>query len=152
MKFRLKVKDDQGNIIGDHYDGPNRYVGGQVIESTKPLDKIFRGKFERVEDETPVSTPEIVKVLNYVKENKPEEDTPEVAPEVEDVEEKPVSKKSKKHGLDVTEDFTGATLHGVKVYLEPSTGLYKIMDGESEAILKKAKDESSVKKYIKSLA
>jgi hypothetical protein len=152
MKFRLKVKDDQGNTIGDHYDGAKKYVGGQVIETSKPLDTIFRGKFEKVEDETPVSAPEIVRTLTYMEEKKKEEKRVVDEIPVEGEVSAPKVNKVKKHGLDVTDDFTGASLHGMKVYLEQSTGLYKIMDADSEAILKKARDEKSVKKYLKSLA
>ena len=56
-KFRLKIKDDQGNKIGNHVIGTDVYHAGDVVDTKRPLDKIYRNKFERVPDATPASTP-----------------------------------------------------------------------------------------------
>jgi len=68
-RYRLMEKDNMGNKIGPHSCGKvvrgrftEHYLPGQIVESDMPLDKLFRGKFERVSDSNaPVSKPEIVK-------------------------------------------------------------------------------------------
>lgn len=63
MKFQLLEKDSQGNKIGSHRTGNRRYKAGDVLESDRHLDRIFRGKFKQVLDASiPVSKPEIIKL------------------------------------------------------------------------------------------
>jgi hypothetical protein len=56
MKFRLMEKDAQGNKTGSHSQGKvvrgrfsERYRAGDIITTDEPLDKLFRGKFERLD-------------------------------------------------------------------------------------------------------
>lgn len=60
MRFRLMEKDAVGNRTGAHYMGPvklgkfSKVVRpGEIIESDKPLDEVYRNKFERLHDPTP---------------------------------------------------------------------------------------------------
>src|SRR5512146_2893247 len=62
MKFRLREKDPVGNKIGTHQCGDRLYRAGEVVESERPLDKLFRNKFDKVPDATPASPGEKVEV------------------------------------------------------------------------------------------
>ncbi len=55
MRFRIVERDAMGNRGGPHSQGPvkhggfsEHYVAGQIVESDRPLDELFRGKFERL--------------------------------------------------------------------------------------------------------
>ncbi len=61
MRFRLMEKDAQGNRTGKHLVGGmvggkfkgRKYKAGDVVESDRPLDTLFRGKFIRLPDAEP---------------------------------------------------------------------------------------------------
>ncbi len=59
-RFRLMERDAMGNKVGPHSVGPvvngrfaKTYKAGDVIESDRPLDQVFRGKFERLDGPSP---------------------------------------------------------------------------------------------------
>jgi hypothetical protein len=60
MKFRLMTTDKMGNKVGGHSQGKvkngrfsEHYERGQILESDRPLDTLFRGKFERLDGPSP---------------------------------------------------------------------------------------------------
>lgn len=55
-KFRIIERDRMGNKGGGHSCGKvvngrftEHYTAGQIVESDRPLDQTFRGKFERLD-------------------------------------------------------------------------------------------------------
>lgn len=170
MKFRLLKVDGQGNKVGPHRMGNKLYRAGQVLESTRPLDTLFRGKFERVTDpNVKVSKPEIV-ILPKVRGQKEavvdadgegQATSPSLPPldqQMKDqLESHAVTKREKSgetspnpQGADVTDDFPDADLAAMKVYHNIKSDLFLVVDEKSGEVLKKAKSEELVTKFLKS--
>ncbi len=155
MKFELLEKDDAGNRVGPHQVGNQIFRAGQVLESDAPLDQIFRNKFKRVHDNTPSSKPEIIATIRPVK-AEPVKETARTVVVDEEAEEivpsasSPEAPKSK-YGMDVTEDFADfaeAELTGMKVF--EKDGSFIVVDVESETVLKRAKSDKIIIKFLKS--
>jgi hypothetical protein len=119
MKFQLMEKDSVGNKTGTHRIGAKRYCAGEVMESNDPLDTLFRNKFVKVPDSTPVSPGITLKVPGQ-KKVKPVsalgtaevlvgergEKVPSPLPESKAQEEDPLLR----YGVDVTDEFPDALL------------------------------------------
>jgi hypothetical protein len=54
------------------------------------------------------------------------------------------------HGVDVTDEFPDAELAAMKVYHNPKTDSYIVVDGKSGEQLKRAKSDKLVVKFLKS--
>lgn len=152
MKFKMLEKDDAGNRVGPHQIGNQIFRAGQVIDSTAPLDKIFRNKFERVHDGTPASKPEIIATIRPTN-LAPVKQTTETVVEDEEVEDTTPSTSDSepsksKHGEDVTDDFADAELAGMKVF--EKNGSFTVTDAESGEVMKKAKSDKLITKFLKS--
>ena len=148
-RYRLKEQDGQGNKTGMHRVGNRRYRAGQTLESDQPLDKLFKNKFDRVEDTAPLSRPEIVRSFD-----RPSIPNPRavVEPGVEkDNPSTPTRAKLGKslHGVDVTDEFRNAELLAMKVYHDLKKDMYRVLDNNSGEVLKTAKSEKAVQKFLK---
>lgn len=118
----------------DEEDNPRdiEYAPGEVVKSTRKLDKIFANKFK------PLSS------SKSAKEEEPEED-------VEDAEDEEAVPE------DVTDEFEGAAEGGLKV-LKDSEGKYRVyeegedepMDGAKKGFTTKKKTLAFVKNNVKS--
>ncbi len=162
MKYQLKEKDQAGNKIGPHRIGNKKYHAGDILQSDMPLDKLFRGKFERVADANArVSQPEIVKLPKLsMRNNAAAEavvdasgvDAESVHPTTLPVVENPIKEEGNvksQHGADVTEDFPNAELTGMKVFHDVGKDVFKVVDPGSDEVLKRAKTEAIVEKFLK---
>lgn len=173
MKFQLGnsgmgFRDAQGNLTGSHRVGNVRYERGAVIETDQPLDELFRGKFFPVGDDTPVSKGMQLKRKGKsalaMKENTEavvgkggEDGKPSSPPDTAEERmlkmagvKKQEPQPKVKHGLDVTDDFADAELAKMKVFLNPKTDSYIVVDPESGEVLKRVKTDKLVKKFLKS--
>jgi hypothetical protein len=173
MKFRLLERDARNNKIGSHRIGNKKYKAGDVLESNRPLDTIFRGKFVRLTDQnTPVSKPEIVKLPKLNARNQievvavagGEGQTTESSPPSldgsgavkktafghEESYNKPTVPAKSEHGVNVTDEFPDAELAAMKIYHNIKTDSYIVVDGKSEEILKRVKSDKLVVKFLKS--
>lgn len=165
MKYQLREKDQAGNKIGPHRIGNKKYYAGDVLESSMPLDKLFRGKFVRVADSNvSVSKPEIVKLpkLNRSRVGERIEKTEAVAvaggeekatessPPSLPVKEDSVAPAKSEHGVDVTDEFPDAELAAMKIYHSIKTDSYIVVDGKSDEVLKRSKSDKLVVKFLKS--
>lgn len=174
MKFRLLKQDGQGNKVGPHRIGNKLYRAGQVLESSRPLDTLVRGKFERVDDpNVKVSKPEIVilpKVrgqseavvdvggegqanspsLSSLDQQMKDQLTAHAAAKQENPKAVKPKTQPSPHGADVTKDFPDAELAAMKVYHNIKSDLFLVVDDKSGEVLKKAKSEKLVGKFLKS--
>ena len=174
MKFRLLKEDKFGVMIGPHYEKNKRYKPGDVLESDRPLDQIFKGKFEPVDSHTPISEPEIVKRnsrLNAVLPTPPEPtgvDKPSAAPvtlsppeiisededvdisgEVEEPQAEEAGESHAKYGEDVGNQFPSAAVAKMNVYFDGEK--YRVVDPETgRPVSKKLSTKQKVKSFLKS--
>ena len=135
-----------------------------------PLDLLFKGKFERVPDETLPSKPEIVRVVNVTKpiepvepkkpllphpndpepvlEGETKEESKDSESQQEEAEKKP--KPRSKYGKDVTEDFSEAVLLNLTIYYSERKGVYSVVDSEDgeETVIKTSKSKKNVEKFL----
>lgn len=163
MRFRLLSSDGKGNRVGNHYQGNMCYKAGDVLESDRDLAKLFRNKFERVADETPLS--EGTPVQTVMAGHTPPTVTPSDTVEVEGLTDPPTSTnttsevpvdedvvttnpKPKSLGEDVTEQYPNADIVGVRVLYNAKKNGYSVVSQEDGTVLKRYKQPASVKKYL----
>jgi len=140
-------------VKGKHYEGTKCYKKGDIIASDKPLDKLFRNKFEIV------SRPVEVDTVGSSPSSGPESDPVEtlvMTPVLEEVEtEDTITSTSEEeqdvyHGDDVTKKFPDAIAKGVLVYRKGRK--YTVVDFDSNEVLdstmtRKAKVEEWLKEW-----
>jgi hypothetical protein len=163
----MGFRDAQGNLTGSHRIGNTRYDRGAVIESEEPLDELFRNKFFRVGNDIPTSQGTMLKRKgkSALTASKPEAVVGkgrEGVPSTPSLADSPLEQRAQalgltgkpdttsKHGMDVTDEFGDAELAKMKVFLNPKTDSYIIVDPESNEILKRVKTDKLVKKFLKS--
>jgi hypothetical protein len=173
MKFRLLEKSGP-NKVGPHYVGDKVYLPGSVIESDRPLDVQFKGKFERAPEDAPVTEPlatdfagMFIKApsqdvalqgggqknppagpLSTPKEFLGEAVTVHGRKDATSVAPKPTTGKTI-HGVDVTDEFPTADLSNVRVYRDLKKKLFSVVDPDTDTVLKKAASEKVVSKFLK---
>jgi len=155
VKFQLTKEDKQGNKTGLHRVGNQRYRAGDVLETDLPLDKLFRNKFERVSEATPVSEPEIVRTIRVagVPAEAPAIPKPESVKQDDAIETTEASrpKKSDKspHGKDVTDEFPEAELLKLAVYHDKKSTKYTVVDvEEGDVVVKVSKSKVNISKFL----
>ena len=174
MKFELMEKDAVGTRVGPHYVGNRRFKSGDVVESSKPLDKLFKNKFRQVPDNTPLSPPEIldrrdrgvppipVPVVDVKGVAKPPQATPKsTRVEVENIEpsnpvppqdnevEQPVGEPHPEYGKNVTHKFVEAQNAKLQVFFDGTK--YRVVDPASgSAISKRISSKERVASFLNS--
>jgi hypothetical protein len=170
MKFRL-IEKVGPHKVGPHYVGEKVYLPGSVIESDQLMDVKFKGKFERVPDDAPVTIPIDTEFAGMFTPSgvTPKEGgqlNPPVGPpsasnqflgekvtigkqeRAKQAKENQPAKKSL-YGVDVTDEFPDADLANMKVYHDMKKGLYVVVDPGSNEVIKKAAGDKGVSKFLK---
>jgi len=156
MKFQLLEKDGTDKV-GSHRIGSVVYRAGDIVESNVRLDQIFRNKFVKVDDATPVSTGEEVNRPGVHRPNIPKPAAVMVkgagerdasAPAVSVKSAKASQSQKSKHGADVTDEFPDAELASLKVYHDVKEDRYVVVEPQSDEVLKKAKSEKPIQKFL----
>jgi hypothetical protein len=149
MKFRLTESDNQGNKTGLHRIENQIYQAGDVIESDRPLDVMFRNKFERVSDDTPASQPKIVNTVGKRVPAIPQPPIDNSDKQEAGNEDTPASASSKSYGKDVTNFYPNADLLHLKIYHSEDTGVFTIVDeAEGDYVVKTSKSNKNIARFL----
>jgi hypothetical protein len=169
MKFRLLKDDGRGNRVGRHYAGNRFFSPGEIIESDSDLVKLFRNKFERVDDAFPASEGAIDETIEAVMPvdkggaegltspptpsdvqpmREPVIDEPESEPEIEKPAPAKTVTRKKRRGLNVTDEFPDADLANLFVYHNADEGVYRIIDKKAKTTIRRFKKRDSVEKFL----
>ena len=162
MKFRLSVEDRQRNKTGAHLIGNRLYHAGEVVESDRPLDKLFKNKFEKVAASTPAAEGEFVNIVNMtnnppvpvphapaLKQGVEGEDIPENVSSPSIPQEEGVVSETSEHGKDVSSKYPNAHFAGLRVFFDKKTKLFTITDNEDvSVVVKTTRGTTNVSKFL----